>query len=87
MVEKVVARLLLKYCKKFSTLHSRQRGTQKQQFAIDAVASLVYKVQESWAEKKLIAILFMDIIGAFDHISRTSLIEKMIKLDIDDNLI
>lgn len=60
VVEKVVAELLLQYCEIFSKLHSGQMGARKQRCAIDAVACLIHKVQESWAEKKLVAALFMD---------------------------
>lgn len=87
VVEKVVAGLLSEYCEKFSRLHPGQMGARKQRCAIDAVASLVHKVQESWAEKKLAVALFMDIKGAFDHVSKTSLVERMIKLGIDGDLI
>ncbi len=78
----MVARLLSGYCETFSKLHPGQMGARKQRCAIDAVASLVHKVQESWAEKKLAAVLFMDVKGAFDHVSKTSLVERMIKLGI-----
>ena len=76
VVEKVVAGLLSEYCETFSKLHPGQMGARKQRCAIDAVASRVCKVQESWAEKKLAAALFMDVKGAFDHVSKTSLVEK-----------
>ena len=83
----MVASLLSEFCKIFSKVHSRQIGAQKQQCAIDIIASLVYKVQECWAEKKLVAALFMDIKGVFDHISRTKLVERMIELGIDGDII
>ena len=59
----------------------------KQRCAIDVVASLVHTVSESWAEKKLATALFIDIKRAFDHVSKTSLVKKMIKLGIDGDLI
>ncbi len=62
-------------------------GARNQRCAIDAVACLIHRVQESWAEKKLVAALFMDVKGAFDHVSRTRLIEKMMELGIDGDLI
>ena len=39
---------------------------------IDAVATLIHTVQEKWEEKKLAAALFMDLKGAFDHVSKGS---------------
>lgn len=62
-------------------------GAKKQQCAIDTVACLIHRVQESWAEKKLAAALFMDVKGAFDHVSRVRLIERMMELEIDGDLI
>ena len=67
-------RLLLKYCKEFSKLHQEQIETWKHRCAIYTVASLVHKDQESRAEKKLMAVLFMDVNKVFDHISRTKLV-------------
>lgn len=51
------------------------------------MASLVHKVQEFLAKKKLAAALFIDVKGAFDHVSKKSLVEKMIQLGIDGELI
>lgn len=62
-------------------------GARKQRYAIDAVASLVPKVQEFWAEKKLAAALFMDVKGAFHRVSSTRLVERMIEIGIDGDLI
>ena len=87
LVEKVIAGLLSKYCKEFSKLHQEQMGARKQRCAIDVVAYLVHNVQEFWAEKKLAAVLFMDVKEAFDHVSRTKLVERMIELGIDGDLI
>ena len=46
-------------------------GARKKRSAIDAMAMLVHIVQEKWSEKKLAGALFIDIKGAFDHISRS----------------
>lgn len=78
VVEKVIAGLLSKHCEVFSKFHQGQMGARKHRRAIDAVASLVHKAQEWWAEKKLAAALFIDVTGAVDHVSRTRLVERMI---------
>lgn len=52
-------------------------GAREQRCAIDAITSLVHKVQECWAEKKLAAALFMDVKGFFDHVSKTRIVERM----------
>ncbi len=83
----MVVGLLLEYCKNLFKLHQGQIGAQKNRCAIDAVASLVHKVESYWAEKKLAAALFMDVKGAFDHVSRTRLAERMIELGVDGDLI
>ena len=61
--------------------------TQKERLAIDAVAMLVHTVQEKWSEKKLAGALFMDVKGAFDHVSRSQLLKCMIDLGIDGDLV
>ena len=46
-------------------------GARKERLAIDAVAVLIHTVQEKWSEKELAGALFMDVKGAFDHVSRS----------------
>ena len=62
-------------------------GAQKERCAIDVVASLVYKVQQRWSKKELAVALFMDMKGAFDHISITQLVAQILELEIDGDLI
>ena len=62
-------------------------GARKERSAIDAVSVLVHRVQESWEEKKLAGALFMDVKGAFDHVSRSQLLRRMIELGIDGDLV
>lgn len=58
-------------------------GARKQQCTMDAVASLIHKVQECWAKKKLAAALLMDVKGAFDYVKKTRLVERIMELGID----
>ena len=46
----------------------------------------MHTVQEIWAEKKLAAVLFMNVKGAFDHVSKRQLIKRIIELGVDRNL-
>ena len=46
VVEKVVAKELSQYCENYFKLHLGQIGGRKERSAIDAVATLVYTVQE-----------------------------------------
>lgn len=87
VVEKVVADQLSRHCESHSKLHPGQMGARKERSAIDAVATLVYTVQESWEEKKLAAALFMNVKGAFDHVSKGQLIKRMLELGIDGGLV
>ena len=58
-------------------------GGRKERSAIDAVAILVHAVQRGWDDKKLVVALFMDVKGAFDHVSKGQLIARMVELGID----
>ncbi len=83
VVEKVVAEELSQYCEDYSKLHPGQMGGRKERSAIDAA----HTVQEKWKEKKLAATLFMDVKGAFDHISQGQLFTWMIELGIDGDFV
>ncbi len=87
VVEKVVAKELSQYCEDYSKLYPGQMGGRKERSAIDAVATLVHTVQEKWQEKKVAAALFMDVKGAFDHVSKDQLLTQMIELGIDGDLV
>ena len=87
VVEKVVANQLSDYCETFSKLHPGQMGTRKERSAIDTVAALVHVVQEKWSEKLLAGALFMDVKGAFDHVSKAQLLRHIINLGIDGDLV
>lgn len=87
VVEKLVAEQLALYCEVYSKLHPGQMRARKKRSAIDAVSVLVHTVQESWEEKNLAGALFMDIKGAFDHVSRCQLLKRIIELGIDGDLV
>ena len=83
VLEKVIAEQLSQLSGDFLKLYPGQMGAQKERCAIDAVASLVYEVQQRWSEKKLAAALFVDVKRAFDHVSKTQLAARMLELEID----
>ena len=87
VVENVVAQELSRYCEEYSKLYSGQMGGRKERSAIDAVTTLVHTVQEKWEEKKLAAVFFMDVKGAFDCVSKGQLLMRMIELGVDGNLV
>ena len=57
-------------------------GGRKERSAIDAVATLVHTIQQRWEEKKLAAALFMNVRGAFDHVSKGQLLTWKIELEL-----
>ena len=87
VIEKVVAVQLSQYCENYSKLHPGQMGGRKERSAIDVVAILVHAVQKGWEDKKLVAALFMDVKGAFDHVSKRQLISCMVELGADGDLV
>ena len=87
VVQKVVAKELSHYCEDYSKLHLGQMGDRRERLAIDTVATLVHVVQEKWEEKKLAAALFMDVKGAFDHVSKGQLLIRMTELRVDGDLV
>ena len=87
ILEKVIAKQLSQFCKSFCKLQIGQMGVQKERCSIDAVALIIQRVKEIWAEKKLAAVLFMDIQGSFNHVARNQLISGMVELDINGDLI
>lgn len=46
----------------------------RKKHAIDAVTGVINKVQEAWAEGKLIVMILMGVKGEFDHVSRNCLL-------------
>lgn len=87
VVEKLIAQELSLYYEEHSKLHPGKMGGRKERSAIDTVATLIYNVHERWEGKKLAAAFFMDVKGAFDHISKKQLLTQMIELGIDDDLV
>ena len=83
----MVAKELSQFCEDYSKLYFGQMGGRKERSAIDTVATLVYTIQNKWEEKKLAAALFMDVKGAFDHVSKGQLLTRMIELGIDGDLV
>ena len=87
VLEKAVAEQLFQFCSTHFKLHPGQMGAQKEWSAVDTIAILVNTVQEKWLEKKLAEALFMDVKGAFDHVSKSQLLKCMIELGIDGGLV
>lgn len=50
----------------------KQIGARKKRLAIDNVTTSVNTVQRIWVKKNLAGALFMDVKGAFDHVSKAT---------------
>ena len=87
VVEKVVAEQLSHFGEINGKLYKGQMGAKKHRSAIDTAVLLIQKVQEVWESRKIAGALFMDVKGAFDHVSRAQLAQRMSNLGIDDDLI
>lgn len=61
--------MLSKWCEVNHFLHNGQVGSQRQKNSIDAIARLLNRVQQAWAEGKITGMLLINIKEAFDHIS------------------
>lgn len=62
-------------------------GGKNKRSAINAVDTLVYTIQKKLEGKKLVTALFIDVKGVFDYVSKGKLFSRMIRLDIDRNLV
>ena len=87
IIAKVIVQQLAFYCKAYFKLYLKQIYVQKERSIIKAISVLIYKVQESGEEKKLVGALFINVKSAFDHILRNQLLRYMIELGINKDLV
>jgi ribonuclease HI len=87
VIEKLAAGLIADWCESQGVLHPGQMGGRRRRGAIDAVACLMQSVQEGWAQGHLTGAIFIDVLGAFDHIDPYKLGETMEALGVDYDLI
>jgi hypothetical protein len=66
---KVIATRLAQIAEITDLLHPMQIGGRKQKSAIDAAMILLHEIQCSKSTEEITSVLFMDIKGAFDHVS------------------
>lgn len=87
VIEKLAAGLIADWCEAQEALHPGQMGCRRGRGAIDAVACLVQTVHEGWAQKLLTGTIFIDVMGAFDHVDPHKLSEAMEAAGLDYDLI
>ena len=74
--EKIIANRLAIYSEERQILHPSQFG-RKQRSAIDAAMSLVNQIEEAKSNKLITSVLFLDVKGAFDNVSKTRLLDTL----------
>jgi ribonuclease HI len=80
--EKILATRLSYLAETGDLLQETQIGGRKQKSALDACLLLQSKVQEAWEKKHTTALLFVDVKGAFDHVSANQLLAMCKKLKL-----
>src|SRR5436190_17098050 len=86
VAEKIIATRLSFLAESIDLLDSDQIGDKRQKSAIDAVLSLVHNIQLAKHEEKVTSVLFMDIKGAFDHVSANQMLKICQKLQLPKSL-
>jgi ribonuclease HI len=75
IAEKIVATRLGYLATTTDIVNFDQMGSRRQISAIDAVMSLVHDIQLAKSEGKVTSVLFMDVKGAYDHVSLNQLLK------------
>ena len=89
VLEKIIATRLSYLANISELLHDTQLGSRKQRSAVDTALLLQHHIQQQRAKRKgnITSVLFLDIKGAFDHVSKPKLLATMQKLQLPPSLI
>jgi ribonuclease HI len=82
ILEKMMATRLTYYAETYNLLHTDQIGGRQQRSAIDAALALTHEIEVARHSKLVTSVLFMDVKGAFDNVSRPRLLHTMRSLGI-----
>ncbi|EDN91104.1 hypothetical protein SS1G_00507 [Sclerotinia sclerotiorum 1980 UF-70] len=85
--ERILAQRLGYLAETTHLLHKSQIGGRQKKSAIDAALLLTTEIERNKQANKKTSILFMDIKGAFDHVSKNRLLDICKKLRLPTNLI
>ena len=85
VVEKAAASLIADSLEEKGMLHPGQFGGRRKRSAIDAAATLIVQVEEAWKKKEVAGALMMDIKEAFPTVNRRCLVNKMRRMEVDEN--
>jgi len=86
VAEKIIATRLSYTAETSDLLDADQMGGRRQKSAIDAVMTLIHDIQLAKHENKVTSVLFMDIKGAYDHVSANHLLKICQKLKLPKSL-
>ena len=86
IAEKIIVARLVYLADIIDLLHFDQIGGRRKKSAIDVVMTLIYDIQVAKQDKKVISVLFIDVKGAFDHVSANQLIKICINLGLPKSL-
>lgn len=87
VVEKMAAEAISHHRETTKSLHPDQMGSRKQRNTIDTVACSIQRTHDSWKQQQPIAVLFMDVKSAFDHVNPSQLVSRMRELGLDGDFI
>ena len=84
--EKIIARRLAYLTNTSNIVHFDQMSSKKQISAIDAVMSLVHDIQLAKHDNEDTSVLFMNVKGAYDHVSANQLLKICQNLGLSRSL-
>ena len=87
VVEKMAAEAISHHRETTKSLHPDQMGSRKQRNTIDTVACSIQRTHDSWKQQQPIAVIFMDVKSAFDHVKPSQLVSRMRELGLDGDFI
>ena len=85
--ERIFAKRLSALAESTKLLHPSQLGGRRQKSAVDAALLLVSGIQANKKAKLKTSCVFLDVKGAFDHVSRNRLLQILINLQIPQSFI
>jgi hypothetical protein len=87
VLEKVAANPIAGECEHKRLLHDGQFGCRKRRSAIAAVGSLINRVEQAWKWGNSVAVLLMDVKGAFPHVAKGNWIKRMEEMGFEADLV
>jgi len=82
IAEKIIAARLAYLAETTDLLHFNQINERRKKSAIDAIITLIHNIQLAKQDKKVTSALFINVKGAFNHMSANQLIKIYIKLGL-----